>query len=61
LEETQMQEGPFRLTNELPASDQAVPPGIKRAAMEVSRRNRPGRGFDNRLKCERERSALRSV
>ncbi|GAA0215403.1 hypothetical protein GCM10009527_009080 [Actinomadura nitritigenes] len=56
-----MQKGSFRLTNELPASDQAAPPGIRRAAMEVSRRNRPGRGFDNRLKCERERSALRGV
>jgi hypothetical protein len=58
-----MQEGSFRLANKLPASDQDLParPGIKRAAMEVSRRNRSGRGFDNRLKCERERSALRGV
>ncbi|HEU5030821.1 MAG TPA: hypothetical protein VFV01_38310 [Spirillospora sp.] len=58
-----MQERSFRLPNELPAANQAVPiaPGLQRAAMEVSRRNPAGRGFDNRLTPDTERSALRGV
>jgi len=58
-----MQERSFRLPNELPTADQAVPiaPGLQRVLMEVSRQNPAGRGFDNRLAFDPERSALRGV
>ncbi|MVZ98890.1 hypothetical protein F8568_000520 [Actinomadura sp. LD22] len=56
-----MQEGSFRLTDRLPSTDLALSsaPGLRRAAMEVSRQNPAVRGFDNRLAPKR--SALRGV